>query len=205
MAEHKPPTGSAWPSFRRWSWVGLFAAAGVLATLVVLGPWRQLAPEGWQSQHAEGTTAQAPASPAVERRSLMAETSRPATGHDNSQHAENGPGTRPGEPAIDGTDDLAPATPSDPVAAPRTRTTTAQATGNPARATRATPPRRKRAARPELEDAPSAEGELDGLFNAPSTIEGRPSREAASARELDGLFPTERQVTLGANGSPLPD
>jgi hypothetical protein len=203
MAEHKPPTGSAWPSFRRWSWVGLFAAAGLLATLVVLGPWRQLAPDGWQSQRSAATTAETPASPAVERRSLMAEASRPAPPQD-SQRPEDGPGARSGEPVANGTE-VTQAAPSDAVAAPRARTTAAQAAGNPPRATRATPARRKRAARPELEDATSAEGELDGLFDPPSTIEARPSREAASARELEGLFPSERQVTVGANGSPLPD
>jgi len=71
-----------------------------------------------------------------------------------------------------------------------------------------TPARRKRATRPEpleVTQVSTDDADLAGMFAAPAPLEGRPAN-ADNVRELDGLFPSDQEdITLGANGAPLPD
>jgi eukaryotic-like serine/threonine-protein kinase len=208
MSDSKLPSASSWPSLRKLSWVVLFLAAGALAAVLVLGPWRKL-----EAGAARDTTPAAPsgaATPAVERRSLLAEAARPAP-EESSVPTPDAPSTAttqraaPAGPAAN-SEGANPGTGSD---APLddSRALAARVNPNPSRSTRTVSTffnKRRRATRSDVVEA-SADSELDGIFTAPGLIERRPSAEAGRARELDGLFPDEQQAILGANGSPLPD
>jgi eukaryotic-like serine/threonine-protein kinase len=225
MPEFKAPSTSSWPSLRKLSWMGLFLAAGAAAALVVLGPWREL-----DSGAEQDSAAPAPAAttPAVERRSLLAEATR-------SPAPESSPSSDPTPGALDvassaaGSSVAGSSVAGSSVAGSSTAGSSAagssvagSSTAVPAadsperqggrtgtaqpRATRAAPaaPKRRRPTRPEFVEAPTGDSELEGIFAAPGTPERRGPGETA-ARELEGLFPTEEQAKLGANGAPLPD
>jgi eukaryotic-like serine/threonine-protein kinase len=211
MVEPKPPSASSWPSLRKLSWVGLFLAAGALAAVVVLGPWRELR----RSAHQDTSAAAVPiaAAPGVERRSLMAEAARAAPGLDSTPSVSPPSGVPSSGMALG---EKAQSSPTSRAPAPGASTTVTGADtrldsralaargANSPRATRALPAanKRRRSSRSEFVEA-SGDSDLDGLFTAPGLLEQPGS--AAGARELDGLFPMDEQATLGANGSPLPD
>jgi serine/threonine protein kinase len=215
MPELKLPSGSSWPSLRKLSWVGLFLVAGALATVVVLGPWRGLdvlTSEAVLSAPAAGGTA-------VERRSLMADTPAPSPAPEPVASASSAAAhtdVPPAEARQKATSPLREASVREP-SLPSTAATSrdarsdskavARSNNSLVRVTRpaALPVnKRRRATRSEFVEA-SGDTELEGLFATPAPLDRRAVGDATSARELDGLFPSEERATLGANGSPLPD
>jgi serine/threonine protein kinase len=213
MPELKPPSASSWPSLRKLSWVGLFLAAGALAAVVVLGPWRGL--EASASHDSAAPLPSTTVAPAVERRSLMGETNRQGLAADGTAAATAG--SSEVSRTVAGAEDRPPAAPAAADSTtgngvrPDSRATSARSS-NPPRAARATPTptpmaanKRRRAPRSEFAEAAEGDSELEGIFTAPGPLERRAPSEEGGARELDGLFPNEEQATLGANGSPLPD
>jgi serine/threonine-protein kinase len=202
MLEPVPPSKPSSPSLHKLSWVGLFLVAGALASWVVFGRGAPVA---------ERDTAPSPAlappvapAPAVERRSLMAEATKPgaveaATPSSAAEDAAAAPASTPGH-----------ASKPEPAARPRssvsaefraalTRTPSTQRLARPAAA--APPPRRKRPSRADAPEGTDTDTELDGMFATPEPAERRVSSDA----ELEGMFPRDEAVTLGANGAPLPD
>jgi eukaryotic-like serine/threonine-protein kinase len=195
----EPPVSSkrSSTSWHKLSWVGLFLAAGALASWVVFGRGStEAVHEVDGSQAPAVAAAPAAAAPSVERRSLLGETSRPAAAVEAGAEAA--------QPAADTAGTPEPSLRTRAANEPRASLTRNAATQRVARtAPAAAPqPRRKRPAR--AADAPesaSTDTELEGLFAAPEPTE----RRASADGELEGMFPRDEPVTVGANGAPLPD
>jgi hypothetical protein len=188
-------------SMHRLSWVALFLAAGALASWVVIGrsagePARDAAPE-------PPAPAPVAAATAVERRSLLADsTGRSATAEVASPEPI-GAKTAAGAPP-------AAASSSEPSARPRGSASAESRTAierppsmqRLARtAVAAPPPRRKRPQRADTPEAAESDTELDGMFTVPEPSE----RRASGDTELEGMFPRDESITVGANGAPVPD
>ena len=178
-----------WGSLRKLAWAAAFVAAGVFVAPYVLhspdsrtvsalaGPPRGVLP----AEPAE--------SMAQERHSLLAEAA-----------------------AIQNAAEPPPVDADDGIAELRARSTSSAhpfgARPSLTRNTKPTPARRKRATKPEaaaeVGKQAAVDPDLDGLFAAPGPLDERPPINDG-ARELDGLFPNEQSITVGANGAPLPD
>jgi serine/threonine protein kinase len=190
----EPPVSSKRSStpLHKLSWVGLFLAAGALASWVVFG--RNSTEDVHEvdgSEAAAVAVAPAAATPSVERRSLLGDTPRPAAAVEASaEEAQPAAGSaRTPEPSVRAR-----------VAGESRASLTRPATPRVARTTApaAPQPRRKRPTRPA--DAPEGtDTELEGLFATPEPAERR------ADGELEGMFPRDEAVTVGANGAPLPD
>lgn len=181
--------GRRWGSLRKLVWAAAFVAAGVFVAPYVLdspesrtvsalsAPPRGVLPP----EHTPTVTS-------IDRQNALAEAAPPGS----NLEAQTGlADDRFGEPS------------------PKAQATTPRhtATRTSARNTKAPPARRKRAT-PEpvaqVDKGDAEDTDLDGMFTTPGPLEGRPTN-ADNMRELDGLFPNAQGVTLGANGSPLPD
>jgi eukaryotic-like serine/threonine-protein kinase len=200
----EPPVSSkpSSTSLHKLSWVGLFLAAGALASWVVFGRGGEETPE---VEHASATPAAAAApaasSPSVERRSLLGETARPVA----AAAAEPSEDEPPAASSASTPEPSSRARMASEVRAALTRSPTTQ------RVARAAPPapqrssaaeaRRKRPVRADAPEGADSDTELEGLFATPEPAE----RRVAADGELEGMFPRDEPVTVGANGAPLPD
>jgi serine/threonine protein kinase len=198
----EPPVSSKPSStpLHKLSWVGLFLAAGALASWVVFGRGARDEMHEVDGRPVPAVAAApAPASPSVERRSLLGESTRPAAAEAS---AEQEPASAPSA----GTPE--PSTRARAASESRTSLTRGAATQRIARTAPAAPlrssaaeARRKRATRSDAPEGTSADTELEGLFATPDPVE----RRANADGELEGMFPRDEAVTVGANGAPLPD
>jgi len=188
--------GRRWASLRNLAWAVAFVAAGVFVAPYVLHspeartvsalsvPPRGVAPP-------EHSTPVHPLEQPLERHGALTQAVPQSL-------SEAPPGL-----ADDRIGELSPKAPTTSRPAPTTR-------ANAARNPKPPPTYRKRATRSEpVAQAQVARSsgdntELDGMFTTPGPLEGRPTN-ADSVRELDGLFPNDPGITLGANGAPLPD
>jgi serine/threonine-protein kinase len=194
--DHRAPEPQAaasttWPSLRKLSGVGAFVALGLLAALYVLRPWQSEEVTGEAALDKMRSPAASAPLTAVEHRSLLAEQG----------HVADDPDPPIGEATAPVAVPPAPREAAIKPAPKEARAAIAQAPA-PSRAKPAVP-RRKRPTRPELAEAAEAD-ELESLFTSPAPLDGRTPGDTEN-RELDGLFRGEEPVTLGANGSPLPD
>jgi serine/threonine protein kinase len=202
----EPPVSSKPPStsLHKLSWVGLFLAAGALASWVVFG---RSGEEHATAERAE--PAPVAAATAVERRSLMGDTTKPPPAHDAASRTEKAPADdHDGEPPIGEATRMAESSGRARAIETRTGLTRNASVQRLTRTAAATPQRssapearRKRAVRAELPESTSSDAELEGLFTSPEPAERRVSAEG----ELEGMFPRDEAVTVGANGAPLPD
>jgi serine/threonine-protein kinase len=181
--------GRRWASLRNLAWAAAFVAAGVFVAPYVL-------------HSPESRTVSALSAPP--RGVLPPEHAAPVGPAGTLTEAAQPPSSPEPAPALvdDRIGELSPKTQS-------TSRPAATARASAARNPKAPPARRKRAAAP----APLAQGDkggvaddadLEGMFTTPGPLEGRPTN-ADNMRELDGLFPNDQGITLGANGAPLPD
>jgi serine/threonine protein kinase len=203
------PFGSSWPSARKLSGVAVFLALGALAALYVLRPWQEdevtgeaaldKMPASTPGGNEPGSVGWAAAPPVVEQRSLLADSARPGMAPGTAPDMDpSAPPPRPGN---------GPARPAaNKTATGEPRSSGALAAVTPSRATKPVVPRRKRPTRAEPAAAQAGtDDDLESLFATPATLEEEPLAAPAENRELDGLFRGEERVTLGANGSPLPE
>jgi serine/threonine-protein kinase len=183
--------GRRWASLRNLAWAAAFVAAGVfVAPYVLHSPESRTVSALSAPPRGVLPPEHAPVAPA-ERQGLLAEAATP----DSAAEAA---------PVVAGD---AVTEPSAKAQAPARTASTSRA--NAARSPKAVPAaRRKRATRPEpiaqVDKQAGEDTDLDGMFTTPGPLEGRPTN-ADNMRELDGLFPSDQGITLGANGAPLPD
>jgi eukaryotic-like serine/threonine-protein kinase len=196
-ALHAERTRSAFP--RKLWWVAAFLVAGAVAAPYVLSFYSS--ERGAAVAVAVATPAAPVSAPAatVEQHSLLADGSGSsgASARD-AKGPGDGQGTRP-----EGAPGKAPPSAASPIGrdAPKA-SARAVAARAPRQVVASTPPRRKRPGRADSEAGD--DDDLDELFRAPEPIEGRHAGVDGS-RDLDGVFPNDESLKLGANGSPLTD
>jgi eukaryotic-like serine/threonine-protein kinase len=195
-AKHDGRTGSAFP--RKLWWVAAFLVAGAVAAPYVLS--------SHPSERSAAVAASTPAAPesapvaTVERHSLLVDGSGPSDVAEAARDAKSlgdGEVTRP--PVAPG---KAPPSAASPIGRDAPKASARPSSARAARQVVAATPRRKRP-NPTSSEA-ALDDDLDELFGAPEPIEGRHAG-ADGTRDLDGVFPNDESLRLGANGSPLTD
>jgi eukaryotic-like serine/threonine-protein kinase len=197
-------TGRSFP--RKLWWVAAFLVAGAVAAPYVLSSFSSeratAAPVSAPSAVASAPATSAEAT--VERHSLLAEGS---TASDDSEPVRDARSLR-GSLATRSDGTLGKPAPSSmpstasPIGRDAPKASARSGSARPQRQVVAATPRRKRPGRADSEAG--ADDDLDALFRAPEPIEGRQAG-ADGTRDLDGVFPQDESLTLGANGSPLTD